>query len=94
MKQKLTLTVDAHVVAQAKDYAKQQGESLSSIIERFLTVLSRNSDGIAEEESMIYGLKTDTPLTNAMAGQFSVEGVTDYEQLKKERLERKYLGAS
>ena len=36
MKQKLTVTVDAQVVLAAKRYARAQGVSLSSLIERIL----------------------------------------------------------
>ncbi len=38
---KLTLSVDADVVAGAKRYAKEQGTSVSRLVETYLTALAR-----------------------------------------------------
>jgi len=38
---KLTLSVDQRVVRSAKRYAKAQGTSVSSLVERFLSLLER-----------------------------------------------------
>jgi uncharacterized protein DUF6364 len=41
--QKLTLSVDPHIVARAKRYAKQQGTSVSEMVETYLAAVSQPS---------------------------------------------------
>jgi hypothetical protein len=42
---KLTLSVDAQVVAQAKEYAARQGTSVSRLVEEYLGLLGRARTG-------------------------------------------------
>ena len=44
MDKKLTLSLDATVVENAKSYAKQKGTSLSRMIENYLSALVNNED--------------------------------------------------
>ncbi len=48
MNQKLTLSIEQQVITQGKLYAKQQGRSLSSLVESFL--LSLGPADVIEEE--------------------------------------------
>ena len=45
MTTKLTLTIDDAVIAIAKKYAKQNGKSLSDIVENYLMSLSSKEHG-------------------------------------------------
>lgn len=45
MSNKLTLSIKEQVVAEAKLYAKEQGKSLSSLVEEYLKSLSANRRG-------------------------------------------------
>ena len=40
METKLTLSIDKQVIVRAKKYAKQQGRSLSDIVENYLKLLT------------------------------------------------------
>lgn len=48
MSTKLTLTVDKETIDLAKKYAKEQGRSLSSIVENYLKLLSSKERGSNE----------------------------------------------
>ncbi|MGJ8683363.1 MAG: DUF6364 family protein [Nonlabens sp.] len=56
MKTKLTLTIEKAIIEQAKQYAKDTGQSLSELIQNYLNRLSRENVGtennkLAEEPS-------------------------------------------
>ncbi len=42
MNTKLTLTMDKTVIEQAKEFAKDQGQSLSSLVENYFKLVSRS----------------------------------------------------
>lgn len=42
MTTKLTLTIDASIIAMSKEYAKEKGQSLSQLVENYLKSLSPN----------------------------------------------------
>ncbi|MFK4985510.1 DUF6364 family protein, partial [Klebsiella pneumoniae] len=44
MSTKLTLSIDEKVVAEAKEYAKEAGKSVSQIVESYLKVLTQKSN--------------------------------------------------
>jgi len=76
---KLTLSVDAEVVAGAKRYAARQGTSVSRLVETYLDALAR-PPVVADEEL--------PPITRRLSGilkgvKFDHEEYVDY-------LERKY----
>jgi hypothetical protein len=73
--QKLTLSVDAHVVGRAKLYAKARGTSVSRLVERFLEMLT---EGPATGDA---GSRT-SPVLDRLRGSLSGGSVSDY---------RKYL---
>ncbi|MFX5530198.1 DUF6364 family protein, partial [Acinetobacter baumannii] len=43
MSTKLTLSIDEKVVAEAKEYAKEAGKSVSQIVESYLRVLTQKN---------------------------------------------------
>lgn len=66
MDKKLTLSLDAAVVKKAKTYAKEQGTSLSRMIENYLALLT-NSDSVEGPEEEI------SPLVANLVGVVSLD---------------------
>jgi antitoxin component of RelBE/YafQ-DinJ toxin-antitoxin module len=76
---KLTLSVDEEVVARAKEYAEQQGTSVSRLVERYLDALARAPS--VQDETLPPSLRR---LRGILKGvKFDREEYIDY-------LERKY----
>jgi antitoxin component of RelBE/YafQ-DinJ toxin-antitoxin module len=73
---KLTLSVDPAIVARAKRYAKQQGVSISEMVELYLTAVSRPSQPPADS----------TPVLRALRGSLKRARLDDYHRY----LEKKY----
>ncbi|PKP40670.1 MAG: hypothetical protein CVT95_13300 [Bacteroidetes bacterium HGW-Bacteroidetes-12] len=78
---KLTLTVSQETIVRAKEYAQQQGRSLSDLIENYLKLLTSDKTNI----------KTNlTPLTKSLKGSFSVPNDFDYKKELSDELTKKY----
>ena len=56
MSVKLTLSIDENVVAEAKDYAKESGKSLSKLIEGYLRGLKNKKKTVIG--SMLYATRS------------------------------------
>lgn len=58
MNTKLTLTIDKAVIEEAKAFAKEQGKSLSGIIENYLKTLpkEKKQDGISPNVKKLVGV--------------------------------------
>jgi len=85
MTTKLTLTVDKETIEQAKKYAKEQGRSLSNIVENYLKLLS------AKEQQM--KPDGDLKMIKSLRGSLKPpEGLDDKKTLEEE-LAKKYLDA-
>lgn len=95
MKQKLTLTIDAEVIKAAKKYAKNEGRSLSTILENYLKLITkeRQQADVANENDVAYGTISQTPITDLMYGMFALpEGVEfDEDEVLWQALKEKYL---
>jgi hypothetical protein len=79
---KLTLSVDKHVVARAKAYARAHGTSLSGLVQSMLEMASR---GVAPE--IATGVSpTMPPVLTRLRGSLRRGSVADY----RHHLERKY----
>jgi hypothetical protein len=76
---KLTLSVEAGIVRRAKLYAARHGTSISRLVERYLSLLSR-------PRSTRGG--TDPPLLTRLRG--SLKGAPEEVEDYRCRLERKY----
>jgi hypothetical protein len=74
---KLTLSVDQAVVSRAKRYAKQQGVSVSEMVELYLNAVSRPSQPPPAES---------TPVLRSLRGSLKKASLDDYHRY----LERKY----
>ena len=85
MSTKLTLTVDKRVIEEAKKYAKEQGRSLSNLIEDYLKLLIEPSSPIHDEFEY-------SPIVKSLKGSVKVkEEDFDYREVLEEELMKKYL---
>jgi len=80
MTTKLTLTIDDSVIAIAKKYAKQNGKSLSDIVENYLMSLS--STGNTEENI--------SPSILKLMGSIKLPDNFDYKKELTKGLAKKY----
>lgn len=82
MTTKLTLTIEQHIIEQAKEYAKNRGRSLSDIIENYLkVVVGENVDSETEI----------APLAKSLKGSFKKPSDFDYKKQLANSLTEKYL---
>lgn len=82
MNTKLTLTIEQEIIERAKKYAKQNGRSLSKIIENYLKVITKE---VIQADIMI------APLTKALRGSFKAPKEFDYKKDLAKGLSDKYL---
>ena len=60
MKSKLTLRLDESLIKEAKNYAHDKDESLSSIVSKFFALLSKNNNDDSKSET--------GPITTSLTG--------------------------
>ena len=82
MNTKLTLTIKASVIEQAKQYARLKGRSLSDIVENYLLVITR--DELKSEIDI-------EPITKSLKGSFKAPTDFDYKKELEKGLSEKYL---
>ena len=83
MDKKLTLSLNAEVVAKAKLYAKEHEISLSRMIENYLAALTEKA---TEQDSDAY-----SPLVNRLIGVIATDdATTDHEEDYTDYLTKKY----
>lgn len=87
MNTKLTLTVDKSVVEMAKKYAKEKGESLSSMVENYFKFVAAKYRQTAKKEEDI----EITPLIESLAGSLKVPDDFDEKEELLKALEEKYM---
>lgn len=82
MNTKLTLTMDPLIIEQAKKYAKEQGRSLSDLIENYLKAVVMP----------VKEAKLDVPPTvKSLKGAFKLPADFDYKKAMTDALTEKYL---
>jgi len=82
MNTKLTLTMDPLIIEQAKKYAKQQGRSLSDLIENYLKAVV-----MPVEEAKL----NLPPTVKSLKGSFKLPADFDYKKAMIDALTEKYL---
>lgn len=82
MNSKLTLTIEERIIHRAKKYAKQNGCSLSGIIENYLKIITQEE---TQEKNEI------TPLVKSLQGSFKAPKNYDYKKELMDSLSEKYL---
>jgi hypothetical protein len=81
---KLTLSIKQGVIEEAKNYAKAQGKSLSSIVEEYLKSLTTGEQLDRKTKSI--------KLVRALRGSVRLpEGLDSYKEVLQDALEEKYL---
>jgi len=84
MKNKLTISIDQEVITKAKEYAKNQGRSLSNIIEEYLKSLSVNTVNSERKEL--------SKIVKELKGSLMLSDYSKtYEELVKDALIKRYL---
>jgi hypothetical protein len=83
MLNKLTLTIDDKVIANAKKYAHRKNKSVSRIVEEYLELIS-DEDAAAEP-----GRNLEAPLTAGITGMFIDTG-EDYNAMLENALTDKH----
>lgn len=82
MSTKLTLSIDENVVAEAKEYAKESGKSLSKIIEGYLRGL-KNKKKSARQDDL-------PPVLKRLHGCIKTEDTRDYKDIYADAILEKY----
>ena len=82
MNTKLTLTIEERIIQRAKKYAKENGRSLSGIIENYLKVITQ--EGVKENKEI-------SPLVKSLKGSFKAPKSFDSKEELTEKLTDKYL---
>lgn len=83
MNTKLTLTIDKAVIEQAKAYANKQGSSLSSMIENYLKLVTRNEEKIVAKKEL-------SPIVKSLIGSLKMPVDFDYKEEVKRMRDEKY----
>ncbi len=85
MSTKLTLTIDKRIIEGAKQYAQEQGRSLSNLVENYLKVLIEDTRERGVEEGY-------SPEILSLKGALKAEAGADfdYERLLEDELLEKY----
>ena len=83
MSTKLTLTIEQSVIKKAKKYANDKGSSLSSIIENYLKIITKDEESVNEIKL--------TPIVRSLKGSFKAPENFDYKKELSKRLTEKYL---
>ena len=82
MTEKLILSLEESVVTQAKKYAEQTGNTLSSLVENYLKSVSK-----ADLPSNVNQL---SPIVKQLKGAFKTTEIAGYEQELQAELSKKY----
>ncbi|RPH32143.1 MAG: hypothetical protein EHM93_10415 [Bacteroidales bacterium] len=82
MNTKLTLTIEQSIIEKAKKYANDRGRSLSSIIENYLKVITK--------EEVVSDIKL-SPIVKSLKGSFQAPRNLNYKKEISKRLSEKYL---
>jgi hypothetical protein len=81
MSTKLTLTIEESVIENAKQYAKQQGTSLSNMVENYLKVVA--SESVCAEPEI-------SPIVKSLQGSFKAPVDFDYKKELTKSLSKRY----
>lgn len=82
MNKKLTLSLDDTIIAKAKEYAEDNDESLSRLVENYFRLLTADRKNRKQEIS---------PIVEDLLGAIDVPEDFNYENAKLEYLENRYL---
>ncbi len=85
MNSKLTLSINQMVIEEAKEYAKSNGKSLSSIVEEYLKSLTQKRETDRKKASL--------KILKELKGSVKLpEDMSSYKEILQDALIEKYLG--
>lgn len=82
MNTKLTLTIEKEIIEEAKEYAKEKGQSLSDLVENYFKLLTKENREIKPKQL--------SPRIQRLKGVLKVDKNFDYKQVLEEELAKKY----
>jgi len=82
MSKKLTLTLEKEVIAMAKDFAKEQGQSLSELVENYFKLLTKDKESDNPVEL--------SPKVKSLKGVLKVGKDFDYKKVLEEEILKKH----
>lgn len=82
MNVKLTLTIEKKVIKVARQYALEEGQSLSKMVENYLKFVTSKSDNYEEKQL--------SPRVRKLRGIIKTNDNLDYKQILTEELSKKY----
>jgi len=89
MKTKLTLTIEASLVSEAKMYAEEQGRSLSALIENYLKAVIPKKN--SEQEIKVLNQAEMSEALKSLIGSAKLPENFDYKKERGNYLTQKYL---
>ncbi len=82
MRTKLTLTIEKEVIKNAKEYAKEKGQSLSEMVENYFKLVTVSRRKIKEKQL--------SPKVRKLRGIIKIDQNIDYKKTLTEELSKKY----
>lgn len=82
MNAKLTLTIDKDVIKEAKNYAKEKGQSLSDLVQNYFKLLTKDERKVEASEL--------SPRIKRLRGILKADNDFDYKKVLEEQLSKKY----
>lgn len=82
MNTKLTLTIEKEVIKEAKEYAKEKGQSLSDLVENYFKLLTKDERKIKANHL--------SPRIKRLRGILKAYKDFDYKKALEEELSKKY----
>jgi len=82
MNTKLTLTIEKEVIKEAKEYAKEKGQSLSDLVENYFKLLTKDERKIAAKQL--------SPRIKRLRGILKADKNYDYKETLEKELSKKY----
>ncbi len=82
MNTKLTLTIEKEIIEEAKQYAKEKGQSLSDLVENYFKLITKDKRQIKPNQL--------SPRVQRLRGILKVDKDFDYKKVLTEELSKKY----
>lgn len=82
MNTKLTLTIEKEVIEEAKEYAKEKGQSLSDLVENYFKLITKDERKVKASQL--------SPRIKRLRGILKAEKDFDYKRVLEEELSKKY----
>jgi len=82
MNTKLTLTIEKVIIEEAKEYAKEKGQSLSDLVENYFKLLTKDERKVKANQL--------SPRVKRLRGILKVDKSIDYKKTLEEELTKKY----